>query len=324
MLNMQSRFFLTLATFISLSLLIACGNDAGSDDVDEQQTADVEEAPVDNWAEEPEDNAVPVVRMTEGQSIWRGLVDNYGVEWSDSDLVVFRVAPEQEALFSAGRNARTMFEQEWASWQGDDNGMGDEFFCEYSRDIKLLSVVGPIISYRTGTYINCYGTAHPSSYTDFMAFDARKSSESHTPSLTDYFPKDAILKALLGDKVVKEALSEMEAGTPGTLDELVSKLSTWMSKCEYSFPEDFLTRFAFWEVKGDKVAVRIGLPHGCEAARGNLTQLGIWLPIPKDLSEAFANAADKEAGILMKDLSKSANDRSTVIAKTYSRSNNGQ
>ncbi len=47
------------------------------------------------------------------------------------------------------------------------------------------------------------------------------------------------------------------------------------------------------------MAVRIGLSHGCEAARGMLTELGLYLPIPAAWEVYINNARTGKAGFLM-------------------------
>jgi len=86
---------------------------------------------------------------------------------------------------------------------------------------------------------------------------------------------------------------------PATLPELIETLESADTPCEYAF-YGLLTSFAFYDAKDGRVAVRIGLSHGCEVARGNLTQLGIWLDVPDSLREDLARAADGSGGLLMK------------------------
>jgi len=61
-----------------------------------------------------------------------------------------------------------------------------------------------------------------------------------------------------------------------------------------------LRSFAFHHVKGNDVAVRIGLSHGCEVMRGNFTQLGVYLPMPKKMRSALERAASRKEDFLMK------------------------
>ena len=75
------------------------------------------------------------------------------------------------------------------------------------------------------------------------------------------------------------------------------------TNCVMNFSPEMWTTFAFHHLKGDSVAVRIGLSHGCEVARGSFTQLGIMLPVPQAWKDAFRKA-DTE-GQLMKQLEKS-------------------
>ncbi|MOA38312.1 hypothetical protein D3C78_1599830 [compost metagenome] len=59
-----------------------------------------------------------------------------------------------------------------------------------------------------------------------------------------------------------------------------------------------LEYFSFHHVKGNQVAVRLGLGHGCETARGSLTVLGMYLPIPPALAPKLAAANKQQAGFL--------------------------
>lgn len=55
---------------------------------------------------------------------------------------------------------------------------------------------------------------------------------------------------------------------------------------------------------GEKAAIRIGLSHGCEAARGNLTQLGIVLNIPVKLKALLQEANTEKNGFFGKSIKK--------------------
>jgi len=57
-----------------------------------------------------------------------------------------------------------------------------------------------------------------------------------------------------------------------------------------SFGPAMMTSWAFHLLQGAQVAIRIGLPHGCEAGRGHFTELGIYLPIPAALQDWLRHA----------------------------------
>jgi hypothetical protein len=95
--------------------------------------------------------------------------------------------------------------------------------------------------------------------------------------LTDLFPKTTILNALLKDRVAEKSPAGRK---PKTIKKLVR---TADGGCEIGF-HLLNESFAFHHIRNNRVAVRIGLPHGCEALRGNYTELGIPLSIPSKLS----------------------------------------
>jgi len=88
----------------------------------------------------------------------------------------------------------------------------------------------------------------------------------------------------------------------------LSELYAWLKDvllddgfCSYELPEDFLTRFAFHHLEGDKVAVRLALPYFVEICRGKYLELDLLLPVPESLKEPLALAQTGKAGFLMQD-----------------------
>lgn len=151
----------------------------------------------------------------------------------------------------------------------------------------ILSQVGPILSVNVSLYWE--GGAHPGHLARISTVNLDKDK---TPFLlTDIFPEDQILSALLNDKVVKKALRNKK---PRNLAELIQVAD---GGCEISF-YSLKEAFAFHHIKGNNVAIRIGLPHGCEAMRGNYTEIGIYLPIPVHLKSLLDQASRR--GALMK------------------------
>lgn len=176
---------------------------------------------------------------------------------------------------------------------------------------RVLSIVGALVSFENVFGGDC-GGAHPQEFSAWTAVDAARGAQP--VSLATLFPEGAILRALLADRLVKKALQGQRV--PESLDALLKALA-WMKGggepegCAYTFGEDLLQHFAFHHVEGGQVAVRIGLSHGCEVMRGNLTQIGILLPIPAGLIADLASAASREHGFLMKDAAAIAGEKST-------------
>ncbi len=200
--------------------------------------------------------------------------------------------------------------------------------CHATDDQKLLSMVGPILSFEQHNFTTCDKEAHPSGQTNFDAIDLRayndameaneKISPSHA-SLDNYFDPDDVFDALIQDKVVQKALGSIQAH-PKNLDGLLKAIDTGLTYLDpqpdsstdgtstkfplcFTMEKDMLNHFAFDHVEGDKVAVRIGLP-GAGPCRENLTQIGILLPIPSYLKEAIKGADAGTNGFMMKDAKK--------------------
>lgn len=180
--------------------------------------------------------------------------------------------------------------------------------CKDASDsYKVLSIVGTLVSYENAFMGDC-GGPHPEEIVTWTAIDGAVGGQP--VSLASLFPEDAILRALLADRLVRTALQGRPV--PESLDALLTALANWVSQdCAYSFGENILKRFAFHHVGGGLVAVRFGLSHGCEVARGNLTQIGILLAIPPGLAAPLASAASREHGFLMKDADAIARGKST-------------
>ena len=232
-----------------------------------------------------------------GQTLWTGSTTGGTLTWHADNVTIARgggmVYSERDTLLR-------LWDADFKEFASVDNDFPeDSVWCEYGRKVGVLSFVGNYVSLRRSTYANCLYLAHPMLQTDYAVINAANPGQPVT--LTDLFPEADLLKALLADPLVKQALAERGVRrNPQKLQQLVASLNEWSGKCEYYFPEDFLSRFAFHHLEGKKVAVRIGLPHGCEAARGNLTELGILLPVPSALRTALQAANSGKQGFLVK------------------------
>ena len=174
------------------------------------------------------------------------------------------------------------------AYKKSSSGMSEERKC------RILSVVGTLISYQLDYYHE--GGAHPSYGSYYKTVDLERGKKPIT--LTMLFPEKDVVKALKGDRVIKKALSK-ERGRGKGIGTLKSLLAHIDGGCKMSFLS-IPSSFAFHHVKGGEVALRIGLPHGCEVMRGTFTQLGLYLPIPKALKGSLARAVWEKS--LMKNL----------------------
>lgn len=243
------------------------------------------------------------------KEIWSGKSDGFTIHWTPKDIRAIRLYGPGQVVYSLRGETRRTHESWSREW--DEPGA-----CTLSKSAKVLSVVGPYLSMRHDTYSYCKGAAHPALLAEFKAMDLRQPEKEIT--LTDIFPDDEVLKALLNDPIVKRTLgedsTEAQPKTTAQLLQMLSDKSLEHRKCEYAFDNGLLKRFAFHHVSGNRVAVRLSLSHGYEVCRGMLTELGIYLPVPQALKPHVEAARQRQAGFLMDHLSRiSRSKQATVV-----------
>ena len=276
-----------------------------------------------------------VSQAADGKMIWSGESGGFHIQWTTVDLFVqaaTRVKKNFGPLVENGFNNFIAVQVE------DDQSSEEAKFsnCLYERYFKLRSVVGTLVSFED-QYVDDCGGAHPSADTRFTTIDLARSGEvlyargEDTPmmdvdlakpgkiiKLTDYFSEQDILRALLSDLVVKRALTDIKASTsPQTLAELLELFAEYdyeLGSTGFDLRPDFLTRFVFHHVEGEKVAVRLGLPPHYGFNRTSHQQLGLLLPIPPALQQSLDLAARRKEGFLMKDSAEIAHSQMTKFS----------
>jgi hypothetical protein len=178
------------------------------------------------------------------------------------------------------------------------NGSDREYWeskTKYKQQVfnNMLSVVGPYVSYQTDYYYE--GGAHPSYGTGYRTYHMQTDTSIQ---LQDIFDEKDILNALQKDEFIQKYLTAEKYYDYNTLNSFFDHLD---GECAYYFSMDNLSHFAFHHVKGDMVAVRIGISYGCEAMRGNFSQVGIYLPMNRKFKKMINKAIKNQ--VLMKDLS---------------------
>jgi hypothetical protein len=231
---------------------------------------------------------LPAQNGPAGQSFWKGQSGNYNIEWSPSDLRATN-AGTGAATFDAAAEARKV-------WSGiASNAGGAELEAEFTY--RLLSVVGPYLSFEETVYCDC-GGAHPTAVKHFRTIDLASSAPAQ---LTTFFPDRDILAALLADPLVTRAL---DGAKPNSLPALLNALADGTvdaKDCDYRFPDDLFSSFAFYDVQNGNASVRISLPNAAESCRGQMIQLGLSLAIPEAGRAWLADAKEQHAGLLMID-----------------------
>lgn len=171
-------------------------------------------------------------------------------------------------------------------WEGETKYMQQEFN-------NMLSIVGPYVSYQSDYYYE--GGAHPSYGTGYRTYHMQTDTSIQ---LQEIFDEKDIVAALQKDKFIQKYLTAEKYYDDNTLKSLFDHLD---GECAYYFSMDNLSHFAFHHIKGNQVAVRIGISYGCEAMRGNFAQVGIYLPMNRKFKKMINKAIKNQ--VLMKDLS---------------------
>lgn len=244
--------------------------------------------------------------------IWTGTSGEFRIAWTASDLRVSRQDNPSETRFSL----RSLAKAAWKKMVAEAAGQRLERQITY----RLLSVVGPYLSYEEADDCDC-GGAHPSAVKRFRAIDLEKTrADNPVPvSLTDIFSDGDVFAALVSDSLVRSALHDADMPQPSSLAELLDALdyrAVSVGDCGYLFSKELLQNFAFYDLRDGKVAVRISLSHEAEVCRGQMVQLGLLLPIPEKLAGFLDAARRKSGGILMADTAKLFKD--TRIGVTFS------
>ena len=262
-------------------------------------------APGGAWAAEPRS--------------WR--VDRLGVifERSAQDLRAWKGTQSGAPAFSI----QALLAEEKARFDKDVAEGAREFAKADARDdpssvatryarLEPLSVVGPLVAYRSDFGEDWPGTAHPSRMRDLSVMDVTRPGAA--VSLLDYFPEKHLVDALKADPWIRE-FADPEGGfaEASSLDALFAALDrsaggdaeagdgcTW----DANLHVNLVRSFAFHHLEKDRVAVRLFVPpYTMFCARlGTLHQVGLLLPVPESLRHDLQQAAAGKAGFLAKDL----------------------
>ncbi len=255
-------------------------------------------------------NALAKEAEEKDEVIWQGQGDDFTIRWTKTDITV--INQHQETVFSAAALANKQF---IADFQGEAATTKEHRDCQYNRDFILLSVVGTVASLQDSEYVHCQNMPHPTIETRFMSINLAKSGRP--VKLTDLFAEADILKALLGDSLIKSTLEQAKPPQlPTTLKAFYETLE-WseilVKKCGYYLPADFLNQFAFHHVNDNQIAVRVKLQPLAPACQTKDRQLGFYLPIPANLQSTIKQAQVGKIGFLMQTSPTAAHKKTTSL-----------
>ncbi len=237
------------------------------------------------------------------------------MRWSRDDLSVSRLDDSNQQVFSIKAMLRARFDDDIATLRAEGNMDGPDVpdgVCRQDSGVKLLSLVGPFLSYREDWSLSCPFMAHAFEQVFVRTYDLGAKRFS---SLDELFPERELFAALSSDQLVRGTLRTSH-GQPSTLRELLAHVAHLASVptdplC-FEYPPDLLGRFAFHHVMEDRVTVRIGLPGG-GFCRTNLTFVNLALRTPPRLRDALQAAARAEGGTLFPALEREAKDLATNV-----------
>ena len=277
----------------------------------------------------------PQRQNVSGETIWHGQSGSLHIWWTTVDLYAER-AGKVEGIWTplAEKGFADFVAAEKAAEQPGEKIQAVRF--EYGRRFEVLSVVGSLISF-ADHYSIFYGYAAPGLDTRFTTIDLAKQGNityaygdktsvmdadltisGKIVKLTDYFTEQDILRALLADPVVKKAIASLDSlpspRTLAELPELFAKNGYELGDSRYELRPDFLTRFAFHHLEGNKVAVRIGLPPHYGFNKAQHQQLGLLLEIPPALRTSLTLASTRQEGFMMKDSAMISNRQTTKFS----------
>lgn len=263
--------------------------------------------------------------------IWRVEPQGITFEQTASDLRAWSGDPSGAPVFSisallaAEKKKFDEHAQELAqALAGPDPPRYGEATYDQAVTFEVLSIVGPLMTYRESGEGYEPGTAHPTRYEVLHVLDLARPRAK--PSLLDYFSETQMVAALKADPWIRKfANPERGFRRAATLQELVDALDPeWAQEkaepgdCAFdvSFGRGGLVeQFYFHHLARDRVAVRIEVAPGsewCNRVQGT-QEVGLLLPIPARLREALLKAQSGQAGFL-------AANRAAGGAPTYSES----
>ncbi len=242
--------------------------------------------------------------------IWSGTSAGFDLRWAENDITVRRSG---RRVFSARDWAGAELAHFVAANATDEKGRPPD--CTYRQAVRIVSLVGAMMSLEDSVTITCRREAHPAGLTRLITVDLSAAGpladagrdaigrvDPRRPGramlLTGIFPAADVMSALAGTTPLRDVLRR-KGIRPRTLPEFVGTVTDASGEGDACFvvPPDLLASFAFDRIEGDRVVVRLGLP-GDGPCRSNLTTADLTFALPASLAPAVRRAGTGEAGFL--------------------------
>ncbi len=234
--------------------------------------------------------SVVSVASSVDSAAWQRAAGAYTIKLDNGDITVLKGG---KVVFSARGQAAKYVPPSFVLTRGRQDEMG----CLIEVAYTPLSLVGDVLSYQR-TYRSVPGEC-PELLRDTGTV-ALKSVNLHTlapEKIVNLFPEAAVLGALRRDAFIRRlASADVKTTTLAGLGQLLAR----QEDCSARFTPD--AGFGFHHLKGNLVAVRLGLAYSCPSLADDpkVTQLGLLLRAPAALKKALAQ------GVLMNDMPNSS------------------
>lgn len=176
----------------------------------------------------------------------------------------------------------------YSTCMGAGTSGGDEVLTDnYEAVTSVKSLVGPYASYMSSTSGYTEGAAHPwaAAYMTAVNSDDTKVSDKNSntisaqpASLLDVVDNNSLAQAMRNDKFLQKRVGS-SLRSAKDIKAVHKILQAKLNDCDIYVGSDineFMSHFAIYDYQADgKVQVRLGMSYGCEAARGNYTELGL-------------------------------------------------
>ncbi len=258
-------------------------------------------------------------------AIWSGTSAGFDVQWTTGDIVVRR---GKQAVFSA---------RDWAQAGlahfidvNRDTKSARPPDCTLTRSLRIVALVGAMMSLEDSSENTCRREAHPGGMTRLLTVDLAKPGSlaqagrdaigrvdpdqpGRAVLLTDLFAAGDVLAGLAAAPPLRDVLRRAKS-TPTTLPALIEAVAYASGEGDgcYSVPPDLLAGFAFARLDGDRIVMRLGLP-GDGPCRMSLTTADMPFALPASLAPAARKAAARQEGFLADQAEAIAAGRRTVI-----------
>ncbi len=205
---------------------------------------------------------------------------------------------------------------------------GAEKNCFCGNSMGPIAIVGSIVAVDHESDFSCQG-----SYLSwrFASFDLEKlgdlnyslpeelnssepvrSPKGKLVSLEELFSDEDIFSAFMANEPISEMIAEainerkLEAKPKDLigLTKFLTRENTIFLDGFFQLEKDYLTRFVFHHIEGEKVAVWISLTPNSHVGQANHEHLEIFLPIPEKFRNPLLLAEAGKEGFLMKDAAK--------------------